>query len=246
MWISKKYQEVKNKMHTKNPNIDKKEILIRITILIVFSLFTWMWSEKNNGVIASILGGIEIEDDLIKTLNLGKWLFLFAVYFLMLDNMMEDNRKIILFSLYRYGNFKEWWKQCFMKSQIKMFFYYSICCIVWYLIEIVTNNYSKHVIPIMITFYIHIAMFFCIVIAANQIFKKSIMPCILILVEGLSYIVAVQYPSIVLTYGMYCRMTMVENKWFHIIVLVIEFIVCYLSYFSVIWLWKKDRLELAR
>lgn len=233
-------------MHTKNPNIDKKEILIRITILIVFSLFTWMWSEKNNGVIASILGGIEIEDDLIKTLNLGKWLFLFAVYFLMLDNMMEDNRKIILFSLYRYGNFKEWWKQCFMKSQIKMFFYYSICCIVWYLIEIVTNNYSKHVIPIMITFYIHIAMFFCIVIAANQIFKKSIMPCILILVEGLSYIVAVQYPSIVLTYGMYCRMTMVENKWFHFIVLVIEFIVCYLSYFSVIWLWKKDRLELAR
>ena len=233
-------------MHTKKPNIDKKGILISIIILIGFSLFTWMWSEKNNGVIASVLGGIEIEDDLIKTLRLGKWLFLFAVYFLMLNKMLVDNRKIILFSLYRYRNFKEWWKQYFLKLQKEMFFYYFMCCIVWYLIEIITSNYSKHVIPIMIIFYMHIAMYFSIVIAANQIFNKSIMPCILVLVEGLSYIVAVQYPLIIFTYGMYCRMAMVENKWFHIIVLLIEFIVCCLSYFCVIWLWKKDRLELVR
>ena len=35
-----------------------------------------------------------------------------------------------------------------------------------------------------------------------------------------------------------------DNKWFQVIVPGIEFIVCWLCYFSVIRLWKKDKLEL--
>lgn len=233
-------------MFTNKVNIDKKGMLINIAIVIGFTIFTWMWSEKNNGVIESVLSGIKIEDNMIKTLNLGKWLFLFAVYFLMLNRIMVENKKMILFSLYRYKDFKEWWRHHFMLLQKKMLFYYLLCCIIWYLIEIVTNNHSENIIPIITIFYIHIAMFFSVLIAANQIFDKSITPCVLILIEGLSYIASVQYPTIVMTCGMHCTMATIENIWFKIILLVMQAIICYFSYFLVVFLWKKDKLELLR
>ena len=61
---------------------------------------------------------------------------------------------------------------------------------------------------------------------------------------GVTYIISVQYRQIVLTFGMYRRMALMDNKWFQVIVPGIEFIVCWLCYFSVIRLWKKDKLEL--
>lgn len=225
-----------------NMNVNKK--LSNIIFMAAFALFTWMWSDKYDGVITSVLGGIETESDIIDILGLGKWLFLFAVYFLILNKMLVDNRKTLLFSLYRYRDFKSWWKQYFLRLHITMFLYYLISCIVWYVIGGVTDNSSSHAVEIMIIFYMHLAMYFSIIAAADRILNKSIMPCILILIEGVTYIISVQYRHIVLTFGMYRRMALMDNKWFQVIVPGIEFIVCWLCYFSVIRLWKKDKLEL--
>ena len=155
-------------------NVNKK--LSNIIFMAAFALFTWMWSDKYDGVITSVLGGIETESDIIDILGLGKWLFLFAVYFLILNKMLVDNRKTLLFSLYRYRDFKSWWKQYFFRLHITMFLYYLISCIVWYVIGVVTDNSSSHAVEIMIIFYMHLAMYFSIIAAADRILNKSIMP----------------------------------------------------------------------
>ena len=142
-------------------NVNKK--LSNIIFMAAFALFTWMWSDKYDGVITSVLGGIETESDIIDILGLGKWLFLFAVYFLILNKMLVDNRKTLLFTLYRYRDFKSWWKQYFLRLHITMFLYYLISCIVWYVIGVVTDNSSSHTVEIMIIFYMHLAMYFSII-----------------------------------------------------------------------------------
>lgn len=49
-------------------NVNKK--LSNIIFMAAFALFTWMWSDKYDGVITSVLGGIETESDIIDILGL--------------------------------------------------------------------------------------------------------------------------------------------------------------------------------
>ena len=61
-------------------NVNKK--LSNIIFMAAFALFTWMWSDKYDGVITSVLGGIETESDIIDILDLESGCFCLRYIFL--------------------------------------------------------------------------------------------------------------------------------------------------------------------
>ena len=222
---------------------EKKESIINILVIIGSALFVWMWSDKSCGVIYSILGGIEIENHQINLLKLGKWLFIFAVYFFIFIKKLTDNRKTRLLSLYRYESFKDWWKCFFLNSQLSMFGIYIINCLFFYVLEFITNNHSNHIIEIIFIFYVHLATLLSIIIACNQIITKSIIPCVLIILEGIAYLLSVQYSLLILSCGMYSSMSKIDNKCMVIIAVLAQLLISGISYSTVVWLWKKDNLD---
>ena len=222
---------------------EKKTGIINTLVIISAAVFVWLWSDKSGGVIYSAYGGIEIESRELNLIKLGKWLFIYGLYFLLLIKQLTDNKKTQLFSIYRFGSFKAWWKSYFLKIHLLMLGSYVISCLVFYVIELITDNHSSNTIEVLFIFYVHLATYISIIIACNQMFTKSLVPCVLIVFEGITYLISVQSSVMISSCGMYTSMSRIDSKCMIITIMMAQLLIGYVCYYIVIWLWKKDYLD---
>jgi len=222
--------------------LSKKETVLKLSILAAFSVFAWCWSVKDRGVIFAVLGGIEREGDQIEILQMGRWLFLFAVFFLMMYRVMLDSRRTLLLSMYRYPSFRGWWKHYFLESHLMNLGHYLFCCLLWLLMENVTDNHSVYLFGTIIVFYIHLAMFISILLACGVVWMKAAVPCILLLLEGSAYILSNSLPAGILTCGMYCRIVLDTDYPAVYLFSAVQLVVCMECYFLVPQFWDRGVL----
>lgn len=212
--------------------------------VICYSVFAWYWIDGTKGIIIEILGGIPIENgNMIEIVPLGKWLFLFAFYFLIVCRKLSKSRSILNFTLYRHKYFKLWWKYHFITIHITNFLIFIISCAIWRILEIFDGKSSDGNFAVTIVFFLHLSVWISILTLSDIIFERKIAPCILLILEGMLYIFSVNYNMPYLVCGMYVRCSYSELGVVAAAAYGIEIFIIAVCYFTAPQLWKFGYLE---
>ena len=74
----------------------KKTIIFEVIIIFLFSVFMIIWNVGCKNIVCNIYGGVEYNYGDINVLAMGKWLFVFAMYFLITGYEMLNNQRMFL------------------------------------------------------------------------------------------------------------------------------------------------------
>lgn len=214
-----------------------------ILAVICYSVFTLYWSSQLKSIVAEILAGISMEGSVIEIVPLGKWLFLFAFYFFIIGRKLSKNRRMLLFVLYRYRYFEAWWKCHFITIHIANFIIFLISCIVWETFDWFNGNFTNESFAVISVFFLHLSAGISVLTAGNILFNAKLTPCILLILEGMLYIVSVNFNLPFLVCGMYV------NCSYHSLGIIagaaygVEILIIAICYLTVPGLWKLGYLE---
>ncbi|GFI22826.1 hypothetical protein IMSAGC011_01602 [Lachnospiraceae bacterium] len=211
--------------------------------VICYSVFTWYWSSHVKSIITEILAGIPNEGSIIEIVPLGKWLFLFAFYFFIISRKLSKNRKILPFILYRYRYFKTWWKRHFIAMHIIDFIIFIISCVIWGMLELFDENFTNENFGIILVFFLHLSVWISVLVVNDIIFSAKITPCILLIFEGMLYIISVNFNLPFLVCGMYVNCSYSKLGIIAMVVYAIEILTIAICYLIVPKLWKLGYLE---
>ncbi|MEZ3429616.1 MAG: hypothetical protein K1W36_05015 [Lachnospiraceae bacterium] len=211
--------------------------------VICYSVFTWCWSGQVKSNITEILSGISTEGSVIEIVPLGKWLFLFAFYFFIICRKLSKNRRMLTFVLYRYRYFETWWRRHFITMHIANFMIFIISCVIWGTLELFNGIFTNENIAVILVFFLHLSVWISVLIAGNIIFNTKITPCILLIFEGMLYIVSVNFNLPFLVCGMYANCSYHKLGIIAVVAYVIEILIMAICYLTVSKLWKLGYLE---
>ncbi len=220
-------------------NIDTWDVLA----VVCYSAFTWYWSDRVKSIITEILAGISTKTGVIEVVPLGKWLFLFAFYFFIICRKLSENRRMLAFALYRYKYFETWWKRHFITMHISNFIIFIISCVIWGTLELFDGNFTNENYDVILVFFLHLSVWISVLIAGNIIFDTKITPCILLIFEGMLYIVSVNLNLPFLACGMYVNCSYAKLGVIAAVAYVIEILIIAICYLAVPKLWKWGHLE---
>ncbi|MBD5543609.1 MAG: hypothetical protein HDR01_05045 [Lachnospiraceae bacterium] len=208
-----------------------------LTICFAFFVYNWTWQKQDP--IMEILGGIpDYGGKNIELVPLGKWLFLFAFFLFIVCKEIQTDLKIRKFKLYRYQNFMAWWREHFFSIH----FTNGIAFLIAYLIWAGLGEMNMQ-LAAALTFFLHLSSMVSILLAVDYISTVKLAPGILIVAEGVGYVLSVNYDIPWLACGMYNRSVFVRTDGFWIGTLVAEVVVTVICFLAVPVLWKKDILE---
>lgn len=98
-------------------------------------------------------------------------------------------------------------------------------------------------LAIALTFFLHLSGMVSILLMVDYISTVKLAPGILIVIEGVSYVLSVNYNIPWLSCGMYNRSVFVRTDGFGTGALAAELMVIIICFIAVPLLWKKDILE---
>lgn len=221
-----------------------KYIDARDTLAVIFcSVFTWHWSSRVKSIIIEILAGISIEDSVIEIVPLGKWLFLFAFYFFIICRKLSKDRRMMLLVLYRYRYFETWWKHHFITMHIANFIIFIISCVMWETLDMFNGNFTNENFAVILVFFLHLSAGASVLTAGDILLHTKIIPCILLIWEGMSYIAAVNFHLPFLVCGMYVNCSFRKLGIAAAAAYVTEIFITVICYLTVPELWKRGYLE---
>lgn len=211
---------------------------------LIFSLLDYKWAGPGGGVLEVLLGGIEESGGEILPIPMGRWLFAFGWLFLAagLESMRE--RRLFVFELYRYGSFGRWWFKQFLRIQGVSFILYIEMAVVWYVLEIMTGRETEEAGWILITFGLHAAVFVAVELCFDLLAVKGLTAGVLIIAEGMGYVLAEQTGNPWFAGGMFVRSSRCMDGGFSLSVMYsVEVVLLILCYTAVWRLGKSGRLE---
>lgn len=204
----------------------------------------YIWKDKNKDVFLSLIGGIEEYDGEILILPMGRWLFLFGFFFLLAGLEVMKIKRVSYFVCYRHSTFKHWWKKQFIHIHLMVVILFGIALLTWLGCSIVQGKSLEDIGVISVTFLIHICLMVTIEICFDVLFSKALTGGILIVVEGVLYIIAEQYQIPWLAGGMYIRSSkMLENGFALPVMYVAEILFMLVCYGMILFMWKKGYME---
>ena len=189
----------------------KKTIIFEVIIIFLFSVFMIIWNVGCKNIVCNIYGGVEYNYGDINVLAMGKWLFVFAMYFLITGYEMLNNQRMFLFEIYRYKNYKTWWRNYFFNTQFSIFLIYIFSALELVIIEQRDGISLMNDLLIIVFFYMHLQMYISILICSGVLFKNSICPGVLVVFEGLLYVFSVSDNNLIGISGMYIRLKNIDN-----------------------------------
>lgn len=220
-------------------NIDRWDILAALG----FSVLVWSWTDGTKRGITGILGGISTENgNTIELVPLGKWLFLFAFYFLIICRRLYQTKSNLTFALYRYRSFKRWWRHSFMMIHLTDLLIFIGTCAVWGIFGLLSGNPDGEAIAVLAVFSLHLSVWVSILALGNVVFERQLMPCVLLILEGMLYILSVNYDQPVLACGMYVRCACAPPG-IAAAVYGAEALIIMVCYFTAPKLWESEYLE---
>lgn len=205
---------------------------------VCFALFVYAWTEKKDEAIFGILGGIpDYGGRTIEIVPLGKWLFLFGFFFLIACRTINMSQQIKNFQMYRHQKFVRWWSQHFAVVHMVNVLTFFTAYLIWRLI--CRENGELEAV---FTFFLHLSCMISILLLFDFIGTK-IMPCILIVVEGMGYVLSVNYDIPWLACGMYNRSIFFREDGFSVGIFILETVIILFCYMAAPYLWNKEILE---
>lgn len=224
-----------------------------LTLLV--GLIVFLWTLEPGDIIMGILGGIPVKEgnviapgiigiDGIQHLPLCKWLFLFAFFLLIACRGLAKAREFMGFSLCRYPSFKAWWGWNFATVHIVVALVYLASCALWLLLGLAGGRASAEGFPAMLVFYLHLNAMVSVLILGDLLVEKKIVPCILIVIEGLLYVFSVNFRIPALACGMYVRCSYSpQSGMVAIVAYALEIFITVACYAAAPALWRRGRLE---
>lgn len=215
-----------------------------ILAVLFFSVFTRFWLEDYECVIEGILGGISTEyGNELELFAMGKWMFLFAFYFFIICRKLSRNRRVLTFTLSRCKSFKEWWNHQFITIHGINFMIFAMNCVIWKVFEAADGKNSSDGMAIIVTFFLHLSVWVSILTLCDVVFESKIVPCIMLVAEGMLYVCSVSFDAPWIACGMYARCSYARVGIIAVIIVVIKALVLAACYLAVPKLWKCGYLE---
>lgn len=205
-----------------------------ILMTVCFALFVYGWTEQKDEAIFGILGGVpDYGGGTIEIVSLGKWLFLFGFFSLVTCRTISTGKGVRNFELYRHQQFVKWWSLHFAKAHMINVFTFLVAYLIWLLLCRGNTELEAALI-----FLLHLSCMTSILLLFDFIGVK-IIPCILIIAEGIGYILSVNYNIPWLACGMYNRSIFFRGDGFSSVVFVLETTIILFCYIVVPLLWGK-------
>lgn len=209
-----------------------------LLMTVCFAFFVYAWTDKDDEVIFRILGGIpDYGGRTIEIVPLGKWLFLFGFFFLIACRTINMSQQIKKLQMYRYQKFVKWWSQHFTVVHMVNAFTFFTAYLIW---RLICGENGK--IEVVFVFFLHLSCMISILLLFDFIGKKTV-PCILIIIEGMGYVLSVNYDISWLACGMYNRSILFREGGFSVGVFILEIVIILFCYMGAPYLWKKEILE---
>lgn len=190
----------------------------------------------------SILEGIPYYGELAM-IPMGKWLFLFAFFFLILCRKQTKYRPLTRYAMYRYGNFDKWWRHHFCGQYGYFSICFWFCCLLRSLVEIVCGEITWEVIETELFFFLHLSVYIGIIIFCDFIWKNNYAPCVLLVIEGMLYVFSVDYKMPALSCGMYMHCSYSKIGIWSVVLCILKLLLIWGCYISVPCIWKKEMAE---
>ena len=92
-------------------------------------------------------------------------------------------------------------------------------------------------------FYLHIAMYCAVITVGDLVCEKNLLPCALLVLEAVLYVISVKLAPSYIAFGMYNRCSFDEFGIITLIIYVIKLIVIAVCFYSGRWLWKNGIIE---
>ncbi|MDE6625264.1 MAG: hypothetical protein K2K56_02705 [Lachnospiraceae bacterium] len=220
-----------------------------IPATLVFALLDYKWAGPSGGILEVLLGGIEViqceeSGGEILPFPMGRWLFVFGWLFLTAGLYSIRARRLFVLELYRYGSFGRWWlKQC-LRIQGMSFILYMEMVLVWYVLELMTGRKTEEAGWILLTFGLHAAVLVAVEICLNLLAMKGMAAGILIIAEGMGYVLAEQTGNPWLAGGMFVRSSRyIENGFSLSVMYSVEILLLVFCYTAIWRLERSGRLE---
>lgn len=215
-----------------------------IPATLVFALLDYKWAGPGGGILEVLLGGIEESGGEILPVPMGRWQFVFGWLFLTAGLYSIRARRLFVLELYRHGSFGRWWFQQCLRIQGMSFILYMEMVLVWYVLELMTGRKTEEAGWILLTFGLHAAVFVAVEICLNLLTMKGLAAGILIIAEGMGYVLTEQTGNPWLAGGMYVRSSRyIENGFSLPVMYGMEISLLLLCYTAVWLLGRNGRLE---
>ena len=170
-----------------------------MTLGFALCIYGWTWDKSNP--VQEILGGVPYEEGgELLLLPLGKWHILFGFFFFILCRGMLADSRFVIFEKYRYGSFRGWWRVHFWTLHLKNSLTFLTAYLLWGLLGKLDMQAGAALV-----FYLHLGAMVSILIAADYFRLSGVAPCILIVAEGVCYVLSVRHHLSWLACGMYTR-----------------------------------------
>lgn len=223
------------------------KVISQIVIVVMTFLFSFLiqkWpDEYHNSTLLSILGGIKVEEgNSINLLAMGRWLFLLGFFLVILGINITMFQKTRSMALYRYKSIKSWWKEYFFTIHKNILLYYIIIIIVVLLYN--SEKIGLDEILVIFTYYLHLCCLISFILAFDVVYRKKAILGIIIIFEGVLYILSVQYSCMWLVPGMYvCSSWCIDNGFDGLLVFAFELVAIVFFWSLIPFLWKKGFFE---
>lgn len=211
--------------------------------LIIFMCMVYGWStNETKDTTQMILNGIPNYGEL-EILLMGKWLFLLSIFFFMLCRKQAKLKPIQGFILYRKQYFNSWWRQHFWKQYGYFAFGFWISVLLWHCMDLCRGITEFGCVGEVLFFFLHLSVYMSGIIVCDFVCEKNILPCILIVFEGMLYVLSVDYRLPALAWGMYVHCAFSKIGFLSPVLCVIKTVLILGWYASIPVFWKYRIIE---
>lgn len=209
-------------------------------LAVCFAVFLWkMPAEPRDGVTA-LIGGIPADDgNVLELVALGRWLFLIAVFLLLVGRKLYAERSIAVFALSRYAGFGAWWRSHFFRAQAENTTIFAVLCAVWGLCKLITGKAGAESVEAFLAFFLHIGMVTSVLTLGDFVFRRNFLSGLLLVAEGMGYVCSVWHNVPYLACGMYARCSVAKIGGVAFLIYALEAAVTAGCYFLAPALWKR-------
>ena len=176
-----------------------------VVFTLVFAVLVCLWPGYHETVLFSILGGIEENAGEVLVVPMGRWLFCIGYFCLITGLEVGKVKCLSTVVIYRCENFEKWWRKQFYRINIIVLLLFGEACLIWIGIEKIQGNQSENIIELVVTFSIHLVLLMTFEICGELLCSKGIIAGILIVLEGLMYVLAEQLSNPWFVGGMLIR-----------------------------------------
>lgn len=222
-------------------NRQKQVVFIALSILFAFLIQRWPGEQDGNGIV-SIFGGIEMKDgQFLDLLAMGRWLFTFGFFSLLLGVELSQTRKVKEMTMYRYKSIGKWWSRYFCTVHGKILFAFLIVTV---FVKGMGDGNGIGDFCAAFTYYLHLCCVVSLVIVLDTLFQWKALLGGVVLAEGIMYVISVKNTCYWMVSGMYVCSNLHVADGFEIQkVYLCELILILLLWVAVPVLWKKGFME---